>query len=241
MSRFGVGFHGYNSEIAIPGNDSFTKVLLHMDGLNGGTSFPDVNAGGVSGRVWTPSGSATTTSSAKKWGSASLLLGTTSSFLSTSSSSDIILGSSDWSFDFQFNKNGFNGTQQIICGLGSSNPVGGPVVFVQFNASNQLVGTVLQSTTGTSSSVTSSAISDPLWHHGEFTKSGGTLYLFVDGVLQGTAGTVTPPASTGGALYIGATSINQTTAMRGLLDEFRLSVGIARHTANFTSPTGPYN
>lgn len=241
MSRFGAGLISLSSEIAIPGNDSFTKVLLHMDGLNGGTTFTDSNVGGVSGRVWTPSGSATTSSSAKKWGSASLLLGSGTSFISTPSTSDILLGASDWSFDFQFNKGGFNGTQQVICGIGSSNPVGGPVVFIQFNTSNQLVGTVLQATTGGTSSVSSTAISDSLWHHGEFTKSGGALYLLVDGILQGTAATVTPPSSTGGALYIGATSINQTAAFRGPLDEFRLSVGIARHTANNTPPTGPYS
>ena len=29
------------------GNDQFTKILLHMDGANGATTFPDTNAGGV--------------------------------------------------------------------------------------------------------------------------------------------------------------------------------------------------
>jgi hypothetical protein len=73
--------------------------------------------------------------------------------------------------------------------------------------------------------------------------SDGTFYLFINGVSQ----TITTVTSLGtskipdydGLFYIGAgTSSSRFT---GYLDEFRVSKGVARHTANFTVPAGPYN
>ena len=48
MTRFGAGFIG---GLSTPGNDAFTKILLHMDGSNGGTTFTDIAVGG-SANTW---------------------------------------------------------------------------------------------------------------------------------------------------------------------------------------------
>jgi len=78
------------------------------------------------------------------------------------------------------------------------------------------------------------------WHHYAGVRSGNSLLLFIDGVLEASGSfsasipnvtalpTVGVRASTGGSPWL------------GWIDEFRISVGVARWTANFTPPAAPY-
>ena len=68
VSHFGLGLISNNG---VPGNDAFTKILLHMDGSNGGTTFTDVNAGGVS-NTWSALSDAVNDNGCCKFGPSSL-------------------------------------------------------------------------------------------------------------------------------------------------------------------------
>lgn len=83
------------------------------------------------------------------------------------------------------------------------------------------------------------------WYHVAMVRSADKLMLFIDGVLQGIAidDDDTYYAGTARAA-IGAemdgTSVEPDTSLDGWVDEFRLTVGNARYTANFTPPTAAF-
>ena len=86
------------------------------------------------------------------------------------------------------------------------------------------------------------SIEDGEFHHLEFAYDGSTLRIFLDGtsIFSGALGGSI--SQTGGRpVCIGAISDSYSNRFEGLLDEVRISKGIARHTANFTPPTVPYS
>jgi hypothetical protein len=82
------------------------------------------------------------------------------------------------------------------------------------------------------------------WYHITFVKNGTTGYLmFVDGTQIGTTQTdVDPMPNFAGGVQLGrrTNTLGASAEFNGWLDEFRISKGIARWTANFTPPTGEY-
>jgi hypothetical protein len=73
-----AGLQGYTAALAA-GNDSFTKILLHMDGANTSTTFTDSNSGG-SAHTWTAAGNAQISTATYKFGGASGLFDGTGDF-----------------------------------------------------------------------------------------------------------------------------------------------------------------
>lgn len=83
------------------------------------------------------------------------------------------------------------------------------------------------------------------WYHVALVRAAGELLFFIDGVQQGI------PIADANTYFAG----NETTALglqdntgtqvantafNGWLDEFRLSVGVARYSSNFAPPTSPF-
>jgi hypothetical protein len=125
--------------------------------------------------------------------------------------------------DFANGANFFNsGSNDLIIYMPAIGGPGGPID-VYMNAS---------AITGTTSLATGQ------WYHVALTRASGTVYLFVNGVLQGTyASSATIPCAT--AAWIGAHfSGGQLTG--GWIDEFRIINGSAAWTANFTPPSSAY-
>jgi hypothetical protein len=88
----------------------------------------------------------------------------------------------------------------------------------------------------------------PNWSHLAVTRSGSTVRLFINGVLEGTAtsvtGTVRPTSSTIRPIVgstapasIGSSSLNH---LDGDLDDLRVTVGVARYVAAFTPPIASF-
>ncbi len=79
------------------------------------------------------------------------------------------------------------------------------------------------------------------WYHVAVVRSGDTFTSFIDGT---SIGTTTDSDGWGNFLenfIIGHRNNISTTFLKGKLEEFRISKGIARWTANFTRPTEPHN
>jgi hypothetical protein len=78
------------------------------------------------------------------------------------------------------------------------------------------------------------------WHHIELCNSGGHLLCFVDGVLYYTdAWELIEFSDITGAFEIGRFG-DGSDYLNAYIDEFRYSLGVARHTANFTPATSAY-
>ena len=74
------------------------------------------------------------------------------------------------------------------------------------------------------------------WHHVALTRDGTNLRMFVNGSLHGSATTSSTGISqTQYPLLLGETG--SRNALNGFIDDFRITLGKARYTSNFTAPT----
>jgi hypothetical protein len=82
------------------------------------------------------------------------------------------------------------------------------------------------------------------WHHVEMTENGNDYYLFIDGVKVASMSTADRPANYTQLFSIGGFTPD-SSSWSGfapmLMDEFRLSVGAARHTQGFTPQASAYS
>lgn len=232
MSRFMFG--GFPQ--GVPGNDAFTKILLHMDGSNGGTTFTDVNAGGSS-HTWTPS-SATTSTSAAKFGP-SAMLGSTG-YISTPAHSDFNIGTNDACVDFWLNNNGLSSAYGL-CGQVDSVGTAGGTAFIMSKSGGIISVTIenatISATTTMNSTTNLNGTSN--WNHIAWTKSGTTFRLFVNGVQE--ASTTFASVNSGSTPFTIGRTGDAGSGFSALIDEFRLSVGTPRWTSNFTPPVAAYS
>lgn len=236
MSRFGFGFIGAGG---VPGNDAFTKILLHMDGSNGGTTFTDVNAGG-SAHTWTPT-NATTSSLAAKFGPTSML--GSAGYITTPAHADFNIGTSDAAVDFWFNNNGVGSTGYGLAGQQDSIGNLGSISFIvsRSGGSGVIQFIVVDGTVSTQISLqsTTTFAGTSAWNHIALTKSGTSFRLFVNRVQEDTTKTLDSVNASTRPLTIGRAG-DAGAGFSALIDEVRLSVGDSRWTTNGTPPTGPY-
>ena len=236
MSHFGLGLISGNG---VPGNDAFTKILLHMDGSNGGTTFTDVNAGGSS-HTWTPT-NATTGTAAAKFGPSSML--GSAGYITTPAHSDFNIGTQDFAVDFWLNNNGIGAPGYGLCGQVDSSALIGTMSFIMSRQAT--TGVILATVTnaGASGQIffvgTTSLASTSSWNHIALTKSGTSFRLFVNGTQEDTTKTLASVNSSSQPFTIGRSG-DAGTGFSAYIDEFRLSVGDARWTSNFTPPAAQY-
>jgi len=226
------------------GNDSFTKILLQMDGTNGSTTFTDSNAGG-SAHTWTPVGSAQISTAQSKFGGASGLFNGTTDYISTPDSVDFTLGGSNFTIDCWFNCNAPLGTFRSIFGQceAAQTAALSTIYILRDNAAGVLNlfvsnGTSIFAVIGTT--VFSNTI-NPGWHHLAAVVAGNTMKLFIDGIQEGPTAAFTGTVNNGATpMTVGRMGDAPGTLWSGWIDAFRMSVGIARWTANFTPPGTAY-
>lgn len=204
-----------------------------MDGANGGTSFPDVNAGG-SAHTWTAH-SATTVTSGQQFGTACMQ----SPYIDTPAHADYNRGSSDFAIDFWFDSLAIgNGTTRYMAGQTPSTLAFANLSFLfQLDTGNTLTATVSNGagyTTVTSTSTFAAAGRNFVM----FRRNGNTLELWINGAMEDSAAFSGPIQTSTAAYAIGRGGERVIEPFAGLIDEWRDSIGIARAT---TVPTQAYS
>ncbi len=224
--------------LSVTGNDTYTKSLLHANGTDASTTITDSNAGG-SAHTWTAAGNAQIDTAQYKFGGASLLCDGTGDWVTTADSTDFTLGSGDWTIDIQVRPN----TNAAVLRIAGQGPVGLAAAstpwYIERLATNKIRAYVSNGATFTTIDSTTSIVTGSWWQIA-VERDGSTLRLMVNGVQEATAafsGTV--PNGTN-ALRVGAAGEDTTTPWNGWLDEFRLSVGIARSAASLLAATAEY-
>lgn len=206
-----------------------TASILHFDGANGQTTFPDQN----SEVVWTGFGVAQINTAQSRFGGASLLLNGSGDFLTT-----------PWHPRFSI-----LGDFTIECFIRRT-AIGRDAILTNYSpaSSGYLfdVGPLdeLRLILGTGSFIicTSGAVTVPInaWTHVAGVKSGNTLRVFINGIQRGTlAITGVVADSTATPVHIGRHANDTTRDFGGHIDELRFST-VARYTADFTPPTAPF-
>jgi len=232
---FGTSFFADNvaANTGIGGIDTYTKLMLHMDGANAGTTFTDSS---LTPKTITPLGEATTSTVDFKFATASLLTSTIGG-LSTPAHADFNLGTSDFTVDFWINPTSLAGTNE---GLYNQVTNGTDFTTLYLNSNGAIQYRDFESnadqvtlTTGAGAIVTGS------WQHIALVRNGNNWNIYVNGTSQASTTNAHSVATFTGSFQIGYVS-GYTNPVVGYVDEFRWSKGIARWTSNFTPPASAY-
>lgn len=223
-------------------DDSYTKVLLHMDGADGSTTFTD-----ESGKTWTAAGNAQIDTAQSKFGGASGLFDG-NDWISSGDSADWRLddGSNvnQWTIELWVRFNALqNGgfAQQALNNQNnwnftfSADGVGGWRLAWRITSGGSEIVNILNAWSGVTTNT---------WYHVALVKNGTSGYMmFVNGNQIGSTQTntnVIPDLAAQIEIGKWKDFFNFDYYLNGWIDEFRISKGIARWTANFTPPTAPY-
>ena len=90
---------------------------------------------------------------------------------------------------------------------------------------------------------TSTSVSNNTWYHVALARDSGTLRLFVDGTLAGSAtlNDSIPSGSTYGITLGRWTEVADAQYFHGYMQDVRVTKGLARYTSNFTPPTAEFD
>ena len=218
------------------GIDAYTKLLLHCNGADQATAFPD--ASGNSNDA-TAHNQAQVDTAQKKFGTGSALFDGTTDWLSCATDADWDFGAGDFTLDFWVRFNSV-ATTTFICRWGGAADAHGWSLHYGSDLLNFSYTT--DGTTETKESVAWTPSADT-WYHIAVVRNGNNLYFFVDGVQTGATkdmtGVTIYDVSTI-TLQVAGYGENGSGSLNGWEDEIRVSKGIARWTANFTPPTEEY-
>lgn len=209
--------------------DAQTVLMLHMDGANNSTSFIDSS---LSAHVMTANGAAKISTAQSKFGGAAGIFDGSTAYLSTPNSADFNFGTGDYTVDCWINPSSVATVDQCVWDLGGQT---NGVRLIWNDVANQFQ----VSMAATAYTFATSGMSNGTWYHTALTRSGTNLRFFLNGVQQGSTLTSSDNVSTSNATFVGHAVLN-AYYWNGYIDEFRVSKGIARWTANFTPPTSAY-
>lgn len=200
--------------------------LLHFDGENGSTSLTD-----ETGRAWSAVNSAIIDASQSKFGGSSCLFNANNSYAQAAASNDFGFGTGDFTVETHARwlsgagrgyifDTGTNKSALIITASSGLVEVYGPSSWV-INA-------------GSTPFVTGQ------WYHLALVRNGNAWTFYRDGVAYvSNASDTRSWGDSTVAFRIGNSGAAETRHI-GNLDEFRITKGVARYTANFTPPTAPF-
>lgn len=221
------------------GNDGYTKLLLHCNGADESVSFPDDSFAAPT-HIITAQGNAQVDTAQKVFGTGSALLDGVGDYLSIPDHIDWAFGDGNFTVDFWVRFKSFP-TYSNFYGqhVDSENFI----TLYTREVDKRILFNVKEGNVskGYYYSGNLGLVVDT-WYHVALVRSGSNVYLFVDGVskslTEATAITTQPNlAANLGVGYTGYVSDH----LDGWIDEFRVSKGIARWTANFDVPTEEYS
>ncbi|MCM8781755.1 MAG: LamG domain-containing protein, partial [Candidatus Omnitrophica bacterium] len=161
-------------------------------------------------------------------------------YLSIPDSDDWNFGGGDFTIDFWIYPT--NITEEEIMGQGNSSGNGGFSWVIRKNVNDRNDGMDFSlSTDGTTWAVRYKIGFDVnTWQHIAFIRSGNSIYIFKNGILQKSEAFTGTLFNSPNLLGIARIGEYDNLYFTGYLDEIRISKGIARWTSNFTPPDTPY-
>jgi hypothetical protein len=206
----------------IDANFSAVSLLLHMNGANASTYFPDHSYNAL---AVTANGNAQISTAQSKFGGASALFDGSGDYLDISVSASPT-GSEAFTIEAWIYPTAVTGQDRVIF------ETRGGTGFVFFiNTSGYLQ--VFDSTANLLTASTALLVANT-WQHIALSKSGSTASYYVNGISAGTYTLASHATAT--SCRIGARN-DAAAAFVGYIDDLRITRGVARYTANFTPPT----
>lgn len=208
---------------------SSVSLLLHFDGANGSTTFTDSSSNAL---TVTPYGDAAISTAQSKFGGASAYFdqdGDYAVVIPSSPATDF--GTGDFTVEFWVRVTSTTGIQVIWSRWNNSGDnkiqiyLVGDSLYLNSPTTGYLAGTLTQEQ----------------WHHIAVCRDAGDMAVYVDGVQEWAAAVGDDFTSTSD-FVLGANDLGSGGAnwFGGYIDDFRITKGVARYTANFTPPTAAF-
>jgi len=204
--------------------DSTVSLLLHMEGLNNGTTFADKS---YSPKTVTAYGNAKISTAASKFGGSSAAFDGNGDYLMWPKTA---LASSDFTIEGWVNLNSLASYQSIFGGIEIGLDIQNSTTIVMgYNATpGGFPRTVPTISTGT-------------WYHFAISRTSGTIRIFWNGTLAGATVASATTNNTSTNWVIGRNAENAAQYyLNGYVDEFRITIGSGRYTSNFTPSTSAF-
>ncbi|HVG51538.1 MAG TPA: LamG-like jellyroll fold domain-containing protein, partial [Xanthobacteraceae bacterium] len=212
-----------------------TVLLVHADGTEGSTSFPDASRHDqLEGTSTKP----TVNTTVKKFGTGSMNFPGGSTALLYGHSEDFEFGTGDFTIDWQERR---ASTGNAYC-VAARDTITTYVPWLIHSVGGRCV--FYATSDGANWNIANNVDMGPLtanvWTHRAITRKAGTYRFFQDGVLQGSFTNGAQIVANANPLSIGYA---QSGAIQfvGQIDEFRIVKGVAAWTQNFAPPLAPYD
>jgi Concanavalin A-like lectin/glucanases superfamily len=227
------------------GNDAFTKILLHGDGVNGSTVFTD-NALGAPAKTWAvANGAHIYNPVAGAFGGAAMGFDGLTWFAYTPNIAALNFAALDWTIDTRVRFSDLkSGAYSCLVTVMDLSAAAHDIFFVLDNYSAPGTPKLAfgWSIDGSSQPMIQANWTPALntWYHVAAQRLGGTVSLYINGVLL-TSGAISGSIRFNAAnLCIAASNNGSYNLLSGYLEETRVSIGKARYSGNFSPPTVPY-
>ncbi|MCU0938909.1 MAG: LamG domain-containing protein [Burkholderiaceae bacterium] len=209
---------------------SDVKLLLHLNGSNGSTTFTDSSASAHT--VAANNGAQLTTSDFAFGGASATFDGVNDVAQTVPASADFDLFAGDFTLEWwaKYAGTAFNGGM-VELNYNATNRGNVSVVFGNVDFYSEQAGSG-------STKISAAAPSTGAWHHFALTKSGTTFELWFDGASAGTSTTTQYPSGSNMTAFVGASGVGNFYA--GLIDDVRITKGTARYTGAFTPPSSQF-
>jgi hypothetical protein len=214
---------GGDGGVATDANFSSVSLLLHMDGSNGSTTFSDNSS---AARTVTVYGNAQISTARSKFGGASGLFDGSGDYLGTTISGG--LGSGNFTVEFWYYKTANSGT--VFTCRTSGSGADGFDMDADISMTTQNNYLIFDDYSG--------RLTLNTWKHVAVTRSSNTLRRFIDGTLRGS--TTWSANLTGTSFLIGGSPYGSAGYLTGNIDDFRITVGVARYISSFTPPVAAF-
>ena len=213
---------------------SNVSLLLHGDGTNGSTTITDSSP---SPKTVTAVGNAQISTAQSKFGGASIALDGTGDWLDLAGSSAFSFAA-DFTIETFLYWNGTRGEADTILELG----VYTNGILLRAGSGSTGTGYQLYVNGVFNQWTTSPAETINEWVHLAVARSGSTITFYFNGVARMNLSFTGTVNSVNAATRIGMerTENNLSRAINAYIDDFRITKGVARYTANFTPPTAPF-
>ena len=250
-SSFSVPTAAYES-------DQYTKLLLHCDGSDSGTTFTD-SADSAPRHAITKSGNTTNkrvsnypvTASGNahligpKIGASAIAITPKADFLSLAPGTDYSFGTAtNFTVEFWMNCGAQSGSVAAMIGSGNTGWGTGACLIRMSGSTGPGVEMFHYDGNGATAMLSSiTQVNDDAWHHVAVVRSSTTWYMFIDGTLEDTWTGTNPSTNwaNNSIMYIGKNGWDGTSGeWIGYMDEIRIS-NTARYTASFTPATTEFS
>lgn len=207
---------------------SLVSLLMHMDGTNGSTSFPDNSSNAL---TVTANGNAAVSTTQYKYGDASAYFDGTGDYLSIPTNAVLSL-TGDFTIEFWCRV-----STMALAGIMDNGVASFTTDAVGLVLNHPSYLSKITLFRNPSAIVSTDALSTNTWYHVAFVRFGTTVTAYLNGVASTPA-----TLSTTVDLGLVQTRIGKYWGadFNGYIDDLRITKNFARYTANFTPPTAAF-